>query len=195
MGKRFAGIAAVAQRVGKEMESLNKSMNLRVSAAQGQAGVDLSGEVFSSVLGNKGGFTQAEIQSTLGALGTTSGLAGNANFSELANVVSTTSSLQAQLPQLIQNALDSSTGGALGDDFANTLEESILATTGADPTDPFIKEMLASITSQLTVGTESGEVGQAAIDALVTQSLENLSQRAEAAGEAMEKIGKVLMSR
>ena len=194
MGKRFAGIAGVAKRVGQEMQALSRTMNLQVAAAQGQAGVDLSGNAFSSVLGNMQGFTQAEIQSTIGSVGTTMGMGPGSPtaFSELANVVSTTSSLQAALPQLIQDALVVS-GGALGDDFTNTLEDSILTTTGADPNDPFIKEMLASITSQLTVGADQqGQVGQAAINTLVNSALENLSQRAEAAGKAMEEIGKVI---
>ena len=192
MSRRFSGIAGVAKRVGAEMELLNGAMQDQINAAKGQAAVNLGGNQFSAVLTNMEGFTQDEIKSTVGALGATAGLSDNAEFAGLANVVTTTSSLQAELPQLIQDALVAS-GGPLADNFSSILEDSILSFTGADANDPFIAEMLNAITSSLEVGEARGsDVGQAAIENLVNSALESLSQRAELAGKAMEEIAKVV---
>ena len=191
MQRRFTAIAAVAVRVGEDMQNMEASMGRNIGAAQGAASFGFDENQFSSVFSNMAAYTQAEIASSISNLGSATGLAGNESFDELANVVSTTTSLQAQLPQLIQDSLNES-GGALSDDFANTLEAKITeATGGAD--DPVISEMLNSIITGITAGEgRQSDIGQEAINNLVNQSLEKLSERAEVASKAMEEIAKVM---
>ena len=138
---------------------------------------------------NTSAFSSGEVSQSLGQFGTSAGLGGNSNFSELSGIVASSASLSSSIPGIIQDSLNEA-GGSLGGDFNNILEANLLEATGGNADDPFFKDLVASMVSGENDTRGGNLVGEALAESLANKAIEQLSQRADLAGKAMEELAK-----